>query len=187
MIRAVLTLLTAAVPALAAAQVVDPAVRPRLDLIGDAPSACMLQAPTAGPGANAALERVGPLSGQVRITRLVDPNTLEPQAASIDLAFPLICNSAHRLIVRTARGGLVLDTPAPPATGFRDRLSYTVEAEWAGARAEGSSDSRTPVDIAVSDGAAGVVSVSIRIPGGGAPLVAGAYSDSVVVELQPAN
>jgi hypothetical protein len=158
-----------------------------VDLIGEAPPACVLRPPSAGASANAALEQVTDRTAEVRITRLVDPQTLEPQQASISLVFPLICNAAHRLTVRTTRGGLRLDVPAPPATGFRDRLNYTVEADWAGMRAQGSSESGQPIDLRTSDGAAGVVSLNIQIPGGGAPLVAGPYSDSIVVELQPAS
>jgi hypothetical protein len=188
--RAVLILLAAALPGVGFAQSLSDdrlAPQSRVDLVGEAPSACVLAPPTAGASANAVLQQTGDRSSEVRITRLVDPQTLQPQAASISLAFPLVCNAAHRLIVRTARGGLTLDTPAPAASGFRDHVSYTVAADWAGMSAEGASDSKRPVDIRLNDGAAGVVSVNIQIRGGGEPLVAGPYSDSVIVELQPAS
>ena len=51
----------------------------------------------------------------------------------------------------------------------------------------GGSQTPSPVDISTTDGAAGQLSLTIDVPAGGDPLVAGVYSDSVVIELQVAS
>lgn len=157
----------------------------RLDLVGESPSACLASAPTSPTGQNATFQQTGPSAGEIRITQLVDPQTAQPRPSSIDVAVPVICNSAHRLTIRSGSGGLVLQGRQVQATGFRSSLAYNVSATWAGQTNNGTSAS--PVTINSSDGAAGLVSLNISVPGGGDPLVAGVYEDSVVIELQVAS
>jgi hypothetical protein len=127
-------------------------------------------------------------SAQVTVTQLVDPATSVPQAASVTMRFPVVCNTAHTLTIRTSQGGLVLQTAAPPpGPGFRNRLGYGVSANWVGQQVSGTSDSGVPVTIVSANAASGELSVGIQIPAGGAPLEAGTYSDSLVVSLQPAS
>jgi hypothetical protein len=159
----------------------------RLDIVGEAPQGCILSPPTETAISNAALV-AGPTAGQVRLTQFVDPQTAVPNAATIGLDFSVVCNAAHHLTVRTLQGGLVLASPAPaPGPGLRNSVPYQVSVAWAGQQAMGSSDTMVPVDIATANGAAGVLSITIAVPGGGDPLVAGTYSDSLVVELLPTN
>jgi hypothetical protein len=107
------------------------------------------------------------------------------------VAVPIICNTAHHVIVRTANGGLRRDgsvTVSPISiNGFREFLPYQITANWSGQDITSSSLTPNPVDISTSDGAAGQLSLTIDVPAGGDPLVAGAYSDSVVIELQVAS
>ena len=159
----------------------------RLDIAGIAPQGCVLSPPAETAISNAALT-AGPTAGQVRLTQFVDPQTAVPVAANIGLDFSVICNAAHHLTVRTLQGGLVLTTPAPPpGPGLRNSVPYQVSVAWAGQQATGSSYTTMPVDIATANGASGILSITIAVPGGGDPLVAGTYSDSLVVELLPAN
>lgn len=186
--RALFALSLAAAPVFALAAPLGGSDAGRLDLSGDAPSACVISAPQAQAGANAAFQAIDGASARVRIVDLVDPMTAQPRAASINLAFPVICNGAHRLTVRTADGAMVrAGDPDPQAPGFRDRLAYEVSAAWAGLSASGSSTTLTPVDLSLGNGAAGVLSLAVDIAPGGQPLIAGAYSDSLIVELQAAN
>lgn len=186
--RALLSLTLAAAPAAAMAAPLDGTDSARLDISGASPSACVISAPAAEAGANAAFQSLEATSARVRIVDLVDPMTAQPRAASINLAFPVICNAAHRVTVRTPGGAMVRGgAPAPQAPGFRDRLPYEVSASWAGQSDQGSSTTLTPVDINLPNGAAGTLSVAVNIPAGGEPLIAGAYSDSLIVELQAAN
>ncbi|EJL22140.1 hypothetical protein PMI01_05025 [Caulobacter sp. AP07] len=158
-----------------------------LDLFGRAPSACVLSPPAAAAGSNASFSAQGGQAGVVRFTQFVDPQTAQPRAASISLAFPVVCNSAHRLTVRTDGTGLTRATGAAPAPGFRDRLGFQLSADWAGARAVGSSAALTPIDLRTANGAAGQMNLVVDVAGGGAPLVAGDYSGTLVVELEASN
>jgi hypothetical protein len=163
----------------------------RLDLTGTAPSACVIAAPTGVTGANASFVLTGSQAAQINITQMVDPSTAEPLAVSINLALPIICNSAHSLVVTASNGGLTriggIAGNTSLAGGFREFLPYQVNAVWAGQSVTADTQSRTPVNIKVSDGSAGQLSLSIVVPAGGAPLVAGNYSDSLVIQLQVAS
>jgi hypothetical protein len=177
-------------PAVVSAQTVNTG-QGRLDMSGTAPSACVISAPSSVTGANATFQLTGPQAAQIDITELVDQNTAQPRAATISLALPVICNGAHSLVVTTANGGLVRIGGnlgnANVNGGFREILPYQLSADWAGHSTSGDSHSRTPVNIAVGDGAAGQLSLTIAIPPGGAPLVAGTYADSLVIQLQVAS
>lgn len=160
----------------------------RLDLVGQAPSACLISQPTASTGQNATLSQTGAQSAQIRISELVDPQTAQPRASSMNVTLPVICNAAHRLTVKSGNGGLLRAGGRRGAVnGFRQLLPYQVSADWSGQSITGSSETGTPVTINSPNGAAGQVSLSITVPAGGDPLVAGSYSDSVVIELQVAS
>jgi len=159
----------------------------QLELIAQAPSACVLSPPSAASGANTSFTAQGGQAGVVRFTEFVDPQTAQPRDASISLAFPVVCNSAHRLLVRTDGTGLSRTAGAAPAAGFRDSLDFQVTAYWAGASASGSSTALTPIDLATANGAAGQMNLVVAVAGGGAPMVAGDYAGTLVVELEAQN
>ncbi|MFI4933455.1 MAG: hypothetical protein ACHP7N_02445 [Caulobacterales bacterium] len=188
--RQALILAALMVPGLACAQTVNTG-QGRLDLVGVAPSACLISSPTAAAGANAAFQATGAQQGQITITQLADPQTAQPVAASISIALPIICNTAHHVIVSTANGGLArvgsVSHSQQSVNGFREFLPYQVDAAWAGQDVSGTSQAGATVTINSNDGAAGQLSLVITVPGGGDPLVAGAYNDQVVVELQVAS
>ncbi len=187
LIAASLALVTASA---AAAQTTSPGLDKagsRLDIFGTAPSACVLSPPTAATGANAAFVVQAGQAGVIRFTQFVDPQTSQPRASSINLVFPIVCNSAHRLIVRTDGNGLVRTPGAAPAVGFRDRVGFQVSADWAGVSASGSSASLTPIDLQTANGAAGQLNLLVDVTGGGTPLVAGAYAGTLIVELEASN
>jgi len=176
-------------PALAFGQTVNTG-QGRLDLSGQAPSGCLISTPTAAAGANSTFQPSGAQSGQVTITQMVDPNTAVPVASTINLALPVICNAAHNVTVSTTNGGLArvgAAAGAPPIGGFRQFLPYQVTASWAGQTANATSQAGPTLTINSSDGAAGQISLTIAVPGGGDPMVAGAYNDQVVIQLQVAS
>lgn len=160
----------------------------QLDLFGTAPSACVLSPPSAAAGSNTSFVSQGAQAGLLRFTQFVDPQTAQPRPASISLAFPVVCNSAHRLTVRTDGSGMTrTGGPGPSAPGFRSNLDFQVSADWAGASATGSSTALTPIDLSTANGAAGQMNLVVAIAGGGAPMVAGDYAGTLVVELEASN
>jgi hypothetical protein len=178
-------------PGLATAQTTDVG-HARLDLAGRAPSVCLISAPTAASGANATFSPAGAQQGQVTITELADPQTAVPRAASINLALPVICNAAHSVVISTANGGLARAGAGAAAgnsevNGFRQFVPYQLSVSWAGQSANATSQPGPTITIKSNDGAAGQLSLVVKVPGGGAPLVAGAYGDQVIVQLQVAS
>ena len=184
-----LSLLLALAPGVALAQTTTTAAsQGRLDIVGQAPNACVISSAGSAAGANAVFRSLNAGAAEVRITEMIDPQTSTARASSINILLPIICNGAHRLVLTSGNGGLLRDggsTAASPG-GFREFVPYQVSAVWSGQTAAQSSDSG-PVVINVRDGAAGDASVTIDVPGGGAPLIAGGYTDAVVIELQVEN
>ena len=183
----VVTALMLAPAAAFAQQAPNTAVQSRLDLDGVAPAACVLNGPSSSNSVNATVNDAGSRTTQVTITNLVDTSSLAAQAATVNLAFPLICNGPHTVTLTTANGGLTLEGGAPSAPGFTDHVDYVMEATWAGKVSSVSTGSARTLQISTSDGAAGVVSLSIQIPGGGNRLIAGTYSDTLTLDVQPAT
>lgn len=157
----------------------------RVDVTGTAPSACVVTAPPVAVGNNARIGQSSTSASEIVINQLIDLNTGSPRATSIAVAIPIICNTAHRVLVTTASGQLtrVSDGAPPAANGFRDVLPYGLRADWAGfsvVRASGNA----PLEVISPDGAAGDLGLSFDMPGGGAPLVAGDYVEFITVELK---
>ena len=158
----------------------------RIDVTGTAPSACVITGAPTAIGSNARISQSGLRSSEVVINQLVDLNTGAPRAASISVAIPIICNSAHRLIVTTASGALtrVADGAVVPAsTGFRESVPYGLRADWAG-RSIVRNSGNAPLEVVNADGAAGELGLSVEVAGGGTPLVAGDYVEFITVELK---
>jgi hypothetical protein len=174
------------VPGLAAAQTQNTGLG-RLDISGEAPSACLIaSAPTTG-GTNAAFVTASQSSAEVRIPNMIDLANGQAQASAINLALPIICNTSQHVVVHTAKGGLGREGTPAPAPGSRELVPYNITASWAGTTVTGSSQAPQPLSINASGGAAGSLSININVPAGGAPLVAGAYSDELIIELQVAS
>jgi hypothetical protein len=181
-----LSALLAFAPAMAFAQ--NTAPQGRLDIVGDAPNACVISSAGSSAGANAVFRSLTAGAAEVRITEMIDPQTGAARASSISILLPIICNSAHRLLLRSGNGGLLREggSRQAGAGGFREFVPYQLSAVWSGQSAANASD-QGPVVINVADGAAGDASVTIDVSGGGAPLVGGGYSDAVVIELRVEN
>ncbi|HWU74602.1 MAG TPA: hypothetical protein VN137_14035, partial [Sphingomonas sp.] len=114
----------------------------------------------------------------------------EPRGAAINLALPVICNSAHKLTVTSANGGLLRDGGNPrnrqSPTGFGEFLGYQINANWAGQTASVQTINNNVLAIASADGGAGDMGLTITVPPGGGPLVAGRYADTVTVQFEAA-
>lgn len=161
----------------------------RLEIAGQAPPACVLNAPTASGGQNATFASTGANSGEIRIVEFGDPVTAQPRAATINLSLPVICNAPHRLTVTSANGGMLRDggnSRNRPANGFGEFVGYRIDASWAGQSASVLTNQNNTLLIASAQGGAGDMGLTFAVPPGGGPLVAGRYSDTVTVQFQAA-
>jgi len=152
---------------------------------GVAPPGCIMQSATSPSSDNASVSSPSPGAADILIGRLVGEDGV-PVGATVILTLPAACNQAHRLSLGSLNGGLVNIDGTPVGGPFRALLPYTVGVSWGGASE--TYDSATPgVTLSSGDAATGSVTVTIEIPAGGAPLVAGAYSDQLVLELAAAG
>ncbi|WP_423603660.1 hypothetical protein [Sphingomonas sp. MS122] len=170
----------------AAAQTGDTA-RGRIEIAGRTPPACLIRTARAGNALNASFIPAGPSSGEIRIAELVDPQTAEPRAAEMVIELPVVCNAAHRLTLTSTNGGLLREggnaRNRQTAGAFGELLGYQLDANW-GSRALTLNAATAPLaTLDVPDGMAGDLLLRLSIPAGGGPLVAGRYSDTVVIEL----
>jgi hypothetical protein len=135
--RAALLLAAVVIAVPAQAQQIDTASN-RLELLGDAPAACVFATPTAGNGSNASFTSTGATSARVNITQLVDTTNANSLPSSIELNLPVICNSAHRVIVRSTNGGLTRLGGNQRGSGpFAEFLAYSFGIGWAGQQVAG--------------------------------------------------
>jgi hypothetical protein len=187
MIRETIAAALLAAHAVSAAQVQEPS-QGRIEIAGTAPNACVVRAPTAGSATNASY-RFDSNGGRVVIAQLVDSANGQSLAAAMSLTIPVICNGAHLLMVRSANRGLALGGVAgqPNSGPFAASVPYRVESEWGGQTNGFLSNAAGALEGLFYSARAGQMSLSISIPAGGQPLIAGTYSDEIVLEFQAAN
>ena len=176
-----------AMPAAAQAQELDRATQ-RLELAANAPVACIVSQPSVGGQANATFISTSASSGQVNITEFVDPVNATSLASSIELSLPMVCNASHSVRVSSANGGLLRGgaVSRTSSEGFSEFLPYNVGVDWSGRSVDLLTTNNT-ADLAVSDPGKGDITIRIATPAGSGPLIAGQYTDSIVVEVQPAS
>ena len=182
-------LAAAAAPAAAQTMLPEDAMRPTqtVQVSGIAPPACLVRPATGQRGVNATFESSGS-SGTVTISNLVDPVSARVVPSRITLMLPIICNSAHVVRLRSAGGALRREGVAVvPGTVFTDELPYEYGLRWASGGTLSPQSSRQLVTVAANGAASGVAEVTLDVPGGGRPLVAGRYGDTIIVELGAAD
>lgn len=167
----------------AQAQSVTPAQQ--LAFNGVALPGCVMQTPSAPTSDNASVTSSAPGAADIIISQLVGEDGV-PVGATVILTLPASCNQAHSLTLGSQNGGLINVDGTPVGGPFRAILPYVVAIGW-GASSETYGSGDPEVTISSGDAATGSVTVTIEIPAGGAPLVAGAYSDQLVLELAAAG
>ncbi len=160
----------------------------RLELHGDAPAGCVANSARASKQVGTVYQDNGPTGGVVTFPNLVDESTAAARASSIELALPVVCNTSHLITVRSYNGALVRQGAggANSAGGFSESQAYNVDLQWQNLTAQlGGASSNAA--IAYGQPAKGDLIVDIAVPRGTQPLVAGTYTDAVVVEIRPTN
>ena len=152
---------------------------------GAALPGCRMSTPAAEAIQNAVLSNAAPGSADVGISQLVGEDGAV-FGATVVLSIPVVCNQAHTLVLSSLRGGLRTGQPGAENGVFRSVVPYRIRIEWSGAASDFNSEDGDAV-LAVDDAAQGALNVVIDIPAGGAPLVAGAYSDELVLALSAAG
>lgn len=151
--------------------------------------ACFVRDVTARDARNASLSASGAGASTVALSPegFVDSVTGVPRATEITLALPITCNAPHHLRIASTRGGLLLAGAGSEAGRFRDRIDFAVALDWAGMQRAFDTASGTGLDLDVDTAATGDAAIRIVIPGGGRPLVAGAYGDALTILVEAAS
>lgn len=143
---------------------------------------CITSIPASTSSQNATVTELVAGSANIVVTRLVGDDGV-PLGAQIVLSLPAACNQAHTLNVSSLNGGLMnANGSTAGSAAFRALLPYTVQVNWAG-QTQTLTSGAGAVAQPISDAATGPLSVTIQIPAGGSPMVAGSYSDQLVLEL----
>jgi|GEM_PF-608161 len=166
----------------------DASGRQRFEVVGASAPACLVSGGASGQGTNATFIEEGSTGGTVQITALADPDSAEGNPVQMQVVLPVICNSAHEIVIRSANGGLLRSGGSRAALGgFVQFVPYRVTYDWAGQSVAGTSDQSGGLDLQVPSPGQGDLTVAITVDGTSEPLVAGSYEDSLQIEITAAN
>lgn len=195
--RQVLAVLAVLAASPVAAQTTMPATAPTDALVeraivfqGTAPNSCIIRALSSTSEVNATLtQAANGVAVNLTTGGFVDPRTGVPRETAITLSLPIICNAAHRVRIASRGGALrrVGITPSAGAGAFRSAINFRVDLDWADATRSFDTGSLGALEMPVPSAASGLATIRITIPGGGEPLAAGDYSDTLVVEVEASS
>ena len=159
----------------------------RLEIVGEAPGACVVRGPATATATNASYTSTGPSGGQLRITEMVGAQS-QSRGATADLALTVVCNSPHRLVLRSENGGMLRNGGRAGATSgpFAEFLPYEFRANWLGRDASSTSNGPGPLVMQSNQGGAGQLSLGGVLPEG-IRLAGGDYRDAVILEFRAAE
>lgn len=142
---------------------------------------CIMAVATTQSAQNAIMTSPTPGAADVVVTQLVGDDAV-PVGAQITLSMEAACNQAHILRVSSQNGSLINSASSGIVGPFRNSLPYSIVVTWANAP-QGFESVDALQAQSVNDAARGAITVMIQIPAGGVPMVAGSYSDQLVLEL----
>lgn len=165
------------------------------DVAGRTPVVCTLTTDNSGTRSLVNFRAVD--QNIFQIDQMVSPASLSTQAASFDLTLSGVCNSAHVIRLESLNNGLwqVSELPATRPQGFGSAIPYEVSTRWSEQQADLSADAGVRqtrrVTVPVASPASGPLTLHFEIRQGAtnlhanAPIIAGAYSDTLTVILEP--
>lgn len=165
------------------------------DVTGSAPGVCVMDEPELATGP---VQNIRTLAGaSLQIEELVDAQTLSTRAASAKVSFATVCTFPHRIVMQSDSNGLWRSqaSGAGRPTGFADAVPYAAVLTWGDAsdRLDADATSRGFVQSVTPIGEARIGDVTIDLtiqPGASnatanAPLLAGVYTDTLTITLEP--
>jgi hypothetical protein len=145
---------------------------------------CRFGGVTVSGGRNAAFSATTN-GGSITINALADQNTARALPASISVTFEGLCNEPQSIRLISTRGGLKPDQSAAASGTFQSRVDYTASLNWGSDQTSLTTDGTASgsTGLTFNGAQSGAVTLSIDIPAGSQPLVAGNYSDVLTVEF----
>ena len=156
---------------------------------GQARPACVLASVSPITLTNASLTARDANSATVVITpaAFVDPATGVPNPIVVEVSLPITCNTAHIVDVSSTKGGLANEVAALENRQFRSLLPLDVALVWSGQATRFNTADALMARLTIAGAATGTAIIRISAPGGGLPLTAGRYSDSIVIQVAAAS
>jgi hypothetical protein len=105
----------------------------------------------------------------------------------MDLMVPIVCNGPHRVTLRSGNGGMRREGPPVNGSGFASLLPYSMSILWGSDQSAFSTGNGGALVLEAPEARAGQLSLQIAVARGDQPLVAGTYTDQVILEFQAAN
>jgi len=133
----------------------------------------------------------------LRVVQLLDPQNLSVRSARATIAVEAVCNFPHRMVLESQENGLFpIGGPFTAERGdFASALPYAATMEWGEQSRvlELNAKLRRPsaVETYVDQAAAGELVIHLELDAGasntvyGAPVLAGAYGDTLRITLEP--
>lgn len=164
-----------------------------VNLSGTQAQTCTLGAFSAGV-VSGALNAGNFAAGTLTLTGTMSSSTAIRAAGSITLNATAMCNYGHNVSVRQTGGGLINASDVAPTQGtFIRKQGYDAVVSWASQSVTASSAdvtaapplvaAITSLDQAISGAASGTLSLTLSVAASTSPVVAGVYTDSVVVQI----
>lgn len=164
-----------------------------VNLSGTQAQTCTLGAFSAG-AVSGALNAGNFSAGTLNLTGTMSASTAIRAAGSITLNATAMCNYGHNVSVRQTGGGLINASDVAPTQGtFIRKQGYEAVVSWASLTITASSAdvtaappapaAVTSTDQSISGAASGTLSLTLSVAASASPVVAGAYTDSVVVQI----
>ena len=192
---AALAILTAGAAQPVVAQTAQPVSSRSLPVIGNTPQVCALERGQIRPGGLVNIN--GTAGDTLQIIQLTASQTLAARAASATIAFAGFCNFPHRIRIESANNGLwPTDGRVSVASGgFAYAVPYDAQLAWGVVNGDLNADATvrqlSTRSIDVNQATAGDMTLRIVIAQGAsnvevnAPVLAGAYSDTLRIFLEP--
>ena len=172
----------------------EPSVVP-FTVTGNTPQVCSIGNPVLTAGQ---LVNFQTLNGTtLQLAQLADPRTLATNAASATVTFQAVCNFPHQIVLESQNNGLYRGgaAGAPPPAGFADGVPYTAQLSWGSVNSTyfvPATTRQTSQDrVLVPQATAGDLRILLTIQPGASnlaatsPLVAGVYTDTLFITLEP--
>jgi hypothetical protein len=130
-------------------------------------------------------------TGQISVDELVDQSTATLNLASIELEMTGVCNQAHTVSLQTTSGGLVPENTASVTGGpFIIHVNYRATVQWGNQTTVLQTNSTPGAKSAsglIPGPSQGVLNLLVNIDSTNndmnIPLVEGAYSDTLVIQI----
>ncbi len=177
------------------AQAANPVASRTMPVAGSVPNVCTMDRGRVQPGG---LVNVTGLDGDtLRIEQLTDPQTLAARAASATVTFVAMCNFPHQIRLESQNNGLwpVDARVASTTPGFASALPYRANVAWGQTTGSLEADAKVRATneqrIAVNGASVGDLRLRVELQQGAsngesnAPVVAGIYTDTLRIYLEP--